>query len=239
MIRLEDSYLEAMATMAANPDWVKIAASDIAKPEPVYSTDRLILKKSHRISGGFIADQIHFVSRKSELRHLGLLIAAALIHDTKRDPIINVELTNPVSDMRAIFIDVRYIKSLRTEAFTADVQIEKLNWSFRQPDKHPWNCYPPNDPNDLPYFDLTDRDDGGTFVKYFEARNYLIIGGGFEGLGRLISLLFNISDDRNTIDEFVLEGENGFRGVAPGSAEVAFGVEGSIYWQCFGRDLPE
>jgi hypothetical protein len=47
---------------------------------------------------------------------------------------------------------------------------------------------------------------------------------------RLADLLLNFGSPQNEINEVVLEGEGGFRGVGVHSAEAAFYLPGSLAW---------
>jgi hypothetical protein len=78
---------------------------------------------------------------------------------------------------------------------------------------------------------LTDRDeDGGVTDEDWSARDTIVGFGSALGTARLAELLLDIGSPLSSGDEYRLEGENGFLGVAPLSAEVAFWLPGSIGW---------
>jgi hypothetical protein len=58
-----------------------------------------------------------------------------------------------------------------------------------------------------------------------------VIGfGSTEGTARFGQLLLDIGSPADTGDEYCLEGEAGFRGVAPLSAELTVWLPGSVAW---------
>lgn len=234
---LDTAYDNLVAVMDAKPDYVEFSLVDIAKPAPGYGTEKLLIKKHTRTCGGYIADQALFIAPHDIFRRLGLLIAATLMHDVKGDQIIRVNLNNPASELKALFIDCRSSKIYFGEMLRGRKMLDRFCWGYREMDRHPWIWRLPSDPWHLPHFDLTDQSDGEEFLMRRDERNYLRIDGSVEGLDRLSSFLLNISDKRNEITEFDLEGEDGFRGVAPASAEARFGLPGSVWWQCFGHEI--
>ncbi len=237
MENLAHAYDDIVARMQG-ADYIELKVEDIAAPAINYSTDRLLIKKREHCWSGYRLDQLVFIAKGHLLRRLAVVMAAALIHDNKRDPLIKIDLTNPESDIKALFIDARFMKSFRLEAFEGSRQFERLCWGYREANRHPWrNGTLPDNLYHLPHFALTDQADGGDFVMNYDGRHFVIIGGWLESFDRLINLLLNISDDRSEEKEFVLEAEPGFRGVAPASAEASFGLPGSIWWDCFGRNV--
>ena len=64
----------------------------------------------------------------------------------------------------------------------------------------------------------------------WDARDTVVGFGSAEGTAQLAALLLDIGNPRCVPDEFQLEGESGFRGVAPLSAEVSLWLPGSVGW---------
>ena len=64
----------------------------------------------------------------------------------------------------------------------------------------------------------------------WENRDVVIGFGQDEGVARLIELLINMSRAASSTNEVALEGEGGFRGVAPLSCEATFLLPGSFGW---------
>ncbi|HVH47640.1 MAG TPA: hypothetical protein VM925_35135 [Labilithrix sp.] len=66
----------------------------------------------------------------------------------------------------------------------------------------------------------------------WNSRDVVIGFGRDEGFARVVELLLNISRGSSVTNEVALEGEGGFRGVAPLSCEATFLLPGSFGWDC-------
>ena len=61
-------------------------------------------------------------------------------------------------------------------------------------------------------------------------RDTVFVESSSEGTVRLAELLLNAGCSWNRVREFELEGDAGFRGVAPLSAELRIALPGSLLW---------
>ncbi len=237
---LDHAYPDVVRRFNGNVPGVDINAAALPPPETEYRTANILVQKSRRSTGGYTAQQAIFVASRYVLRRLALVVASAIMHDCKPHRRIKIALTHAETEVEALFIDPKYTRAFSAGAFSGSAVVEKLHWSWHQTAKHPWiRGHLPADPGDLPHFDLTDDPEGDSLGVRMDQLNYLRIDGGLEGMGRLVEFLLNISDPRNEGVEFDLEGEDGFRGVAPASPEVRFGLPGSIWWDIYGRDLDD
>jgi hypothetical protein len=99
------------------------------------------------------------------------------------------------------------------------------------PPRHPRVGDEP-DPDELPAFLLTDREElGGANDDDWAKRDTVVRFGSAWGTVRLAAFLLDIGNSECTADEFQLGGETGFRGVAPLSAEARFWLPGSFGWE--------
>lgn len=96
--------------------------------------------------------------------------------------------------------------------------------------KHPWYGVV-TDPRELPAFLLTNADACLTQESEWDKRDTLIGFGTEAGSARFIELLLNASRASSSVEEIELEGEDGFRGVAPLSCEARMWLPGSFGWK--------
>ena len=92
--------------------------------------------------------------------------------------------------------------------------------------KHPWmyDCCT----HDLPILGLTNEEDCvGESENDWNARDAIWILGAIYGTVRLAELLLNAGCSWNPVREYALEGDSGFRGVGPTSAELRIFLPGS------------
>jgi hypothetical protein len=110
-------------------------------------------------------------------------------------------------------------------------------WPIDQ-DKHPW-LYQFSNAWDLPAVNLT-RTVGFTRMsdEEWQDRDLLIGFGGIPGTIRMGQLMLDAGRPNDARDEYEMEGEIGFRGVAPGSCELRIWLHGSIAWESWEPDVP-
>jgi hypothetical protein len=236
-IELLDSAFADLADAISAEDGVEIDAKTILRPAAQYRTENVALKKGRRQFGGVEVDQIHIVATKLAIRKMALLIVSNLVsnRDGKFTPSIQLEARN--SDVKSIFInaDIRDIAPI--PLFNFQMKLEQFCWYYREIEKHPWCCG-----RDLenhyfyPQMSLSETPDGTPFFINRDKRDYAVINGRVESICNFAELLLNISDDRNDVLEVVLEGETGFRGVSPYSAEVTVNLPGSLMYDIYGPD---
>ena len=98
--------------------------------------------------------------------------------------------------------------------------------------KHPFEWFDTNhgNPYELPGFFLTNADDLVYSDADWRARDTVVGFGRDVGMAHLVELLLNVSRLASDRVEIEMEGEGGFRGVAPLSCEVRLWLPGSFGW---------
>jgi hypothetical protein len=111
-----------------------------------------------------------------------------------------------------------------------------LLYFVAETEKHPWlddRCA-----HDLPLFALSNAQNSIATDEQWRVRDTIWIEGFSRGEFRFAELLLNAGCRWNTVREYQLEGEAGFRGVAPMSAELRILLPGSHAWGWEGDEIP-
>lgn len=218
---------DEIPTSTAGSDNFIFSCQTLPVPPAHLVTDRLVIRKQkHAYQSWFRADALWFQAHKSTYRQLGLLILAVIFHPTPST--VHLELTHPASDIKNVRIEFEYrnlneiYPGYSTHPYALNYYPEEMEW-------HPWHNRHPN-PADLPCFMLTNRHDLVVTEEDWENRDTIIGFGNDEGSVRFAELLLNASCPQNSVNEYVLEGEAGFRGVGEHSAEVRLFLPGSLGW---------
>lgn len=103
--------------------------------------------------------------------------------------------------------------------------------------RHPWHRSG-IDVHELPFFGLTNKDEAVFTDEHYRDRDTVVGFGSDEASVRLARLLLDMSRPSSKVNEVELEGDSGFRGVAPMSAEAMLRMPGSFAWG-FGWKLPK
>lgn len=104
-------------------------------------------------------------------------------------------------------------------------------------DKHPWKYDPCT--QDLPLFGLSNADDCVVSTDdAWRARDTVWIRASSIGTLRFAELLLDAGCPGNQVREYALEGEAGYRSVAPMSAELRIFLPGCFAWDFDGDDVP-
>lgn len=104
----------------------------------------------------------------------------------------------------------------------------RLNYSPSEVAKHPWVPGPMN-PDDLPGFFLTNSAVDGA-IDWDKSDTVWGFGSDI-GCARFVQLMLDLGRTGSVTREVELEGEGGFRGVAPLSCEARFWLPGSFGWK--------
>jgi hypothetical protein len=212
---------------SSEDEWRLNAATLPRLPERL-TTDRLyIVKGDHIYHPAFHADGVHFHADKPMYRNLGLLILAVLFHAEPEE--IQIELTHPASAIKLLVVESPY-KGPGDIGPGYNTRPYVFSYWPEATSRHP-SWYPPDDPSKLPCFYLTNRDNTVGPTDADRAQRDTVRGFGSDvGSVRLAELLLNASQPDNPVDEYVLEGDGGFRGVGYFSAEATFWLPGSVAW---------
>jgi len=202
----------------------------LPKPPTDIATSELVVNRTYNYYQGYChtrCDALHFYATKETYRYLGLLILSAVFQpngETSR-----LQLLNSSSSIKALLIKFE-VESLEDPPIGYSTRPYVFNYYSKSVAKHPW--YPYNkSPWNLPAFNLTHENDHvGITNEEWDSRDTVIGFGSDVGSVKFAELLLNLSQPEGKQDEFGLEGEIGFRGVAPGSAEAYLWLPGSFGW---------
>jgi len=180
----------------------------------------------------FPIDSVDLCSDKRHSTTLGLLLLSVVFHPEPAT--VDIELTHPASWIR--HLRVRYEPS-EIHEYSDGYETLPRCFAYRpsEVERHPWSQQLPPDPHHLPRLQITDQDEIGPvngvtndFWADFEARDTVVIESSDYGTVRLAELLLNAGLSDNDQDEFQLEQEGGYRGVAPLSAQLGIWLPGSL-----------
>lgn len=205
-----------------------LSADTLPRAAASMSTDRLVITKTHHNYDCYYRrDALHFHASKATYCHLGLLVAAVLFAPGAADVVLS--LVHPASDIRRIV--VRRDEALTPGEVRSGYHAQPLVLGYYPESvaKHPFEGLD-GKPDDLPGFFLTNADDLVTSDDEWRARDTVVGFGRDVGMAHLVELLLNISRLASDRVEIEMEGEGGFRGVAPLSCEVRLWLPGSFGW---------
>ncbi len=204
-------------------------------PPNLLSSDRILFRKLHHDYNGWQrADALWMYLSPQKCRELGVFLLACAFHHPAKAT--TLAITHPDSAIRRIIIPA---VSLKLE----DLPIGQtwvpfaLRYFPAETEKFPWmdDCCV----HDLPLFALTNIDDcvGPTDADWRE-RDTVRIWATTGGSLRFAELLLNAGCSWNRVREYALEGDAGFRGVAPMSTELRIFLPGGDGWPYEGDDVP-
>jgi hypothetical protein len=204
-------------------------------PPATLSTDRLVIDRGrHYYDSIWRTDRLSIYADKSTYVHLALLTASMLLNPLVRQ--VEVALVHPYSHIRRLRI--RREGTEIEEGSGLRMQPTSLLYFPSSVAKHPWPA-PPGGPADLPGFFLTNSDEMITTDEGWDNRDTVVGFGSDRGAANFVEFLLDASRASSSVDEFELEGEGGFRGVAPFSCEVRLLLPGACGWSHgIGPDIP-
>lgn len=223
--RLGGPIAERLAAVTPDTDAFRFDASSVPSLPPSAATGRIVITRGfHDYNGCWRADLLVLHATRQTLRALGVIVVASLF--AQPDTSIDITLSHPASDIRTLRITTPPNPGL-------GLALVPLWYDYtpRQPSRHPWDTERV-DPWDLPALYLTDHDEiGGVTGVQWLARDTVAGFGTQQGTARFGQFLLDIGDPHGAGDEYELEGEPGFRAVAPLSAELTVWLPGSLGWQ--------
>lgn len=184
----------------------------------------VVIKRCRTYEGSIRVDRLAFRADKATYRRLGLLILSVVFRGGHART--HLVLTNASSEIRNLIVTYdgttlrRGGQRTRPDAFLYHVGPVET---------HPW----PHDRLDifsLPRFVLTNMKDFLLTEEDWATRDTVTGFGNDDAACRLAAMLLNISATDNHVDEVVLEGPEGFRGVGLNSAEAAFYLPSCAAW---------
>jgi hypothetical protein len=206
------------------PDFV-FRAESLPVPPPVFSSDRIFIRKiNHDYNSWYRADRLMIFLESHVSRELAIFLLACVFHEPERTVL---ELPQTRSDIRRIIY-----RSVKHEPDDPPVGLSLRPVTFRYfpsvTEKHPW--LKESEAHNLPLLALSDADGLAYTDAEWQGRDTVFIESLYSGTVRLAELLLNAGCSWNDVREYELEGDAGFRGVAPTSAELHIILPGSVPW---------
>lgn len=205
-----------LASTTANDHFI-FSSTTLPVPPIHMATDRLIITKGqYQYNSYYRSDLVQWLARNTTYRHLSLLILSVVLHEGLDR--VQLELLNPESAVRHLIIEYPYPTEPPVGYSTRPYV---FNYFPRLTEKHPWMCAPIAPQGiDLPCFYLSNLNDFVATDEQWSQRDTIRGFGSDKGAVRLAELLLNATRPQNDIGEYQLEGDGGFRGVGPHSAEA-------------------
>jgi hypothetical protein len=228
LLRLGGPVAEHLALMTPDSRPFRFDASSAPSLPSSATTGRIVIIRGlHSYGGYWRADRLGLYATRPTLRALGVIVLASLF--ARPDSAADITLSHPASDIRTLRI--------RTPPARPDplqgLALAPLWYDYwpEQPGRHPWGGGEPVDPTDLPALYLTNDDELAATDEQWLARDTVVGFGTPQGTARFGQFLIDIGSPVTERDEYDLEGEAGFRGVAPLSAELKVSLPGSFGWE--------
>jgi hypothetical protein len=204
-------------------DWLPAPPGDL-------TTDSIVLEIGVHEYGNFRIEQLHWHATRDTFRYLGLAILIASLKAQANET--RIRLTHPASHIRNLIIKSSFPYRYPSMP-ELGIAIDHYGYWPGKPHRHPW-LHLQLPAYELPHFDLCDLGNLA-FTEQQRAERDTVRGfGSVIGAIRFASLLLDIGNAQCEANEFHLECDAGFRGVAPASVEVSLWLPGSIAWnECF------
>lgn len=223
---LEKRFSTVASTLPKNGNEYFHFRAGLLDPIPSeMQTDRIVVEKSsHDYDGLIRRDRLVFYASKEAYGHLGLMLAAVLFCPAPCT--VTLHLGHPSSQIRHLVIR-RSCPDNDSPGYHTMPFL--LNYSPEVARKHPWADEHVR-PARLPGFFLTNLQECVVSDADWVNRDVVVGLGSDEGMARLLELLLNMSQTTSDTNEIQLEGEGGFRGVAPLSCEATLLLPGAFGW---------
>jgi len=203
-------------------------------PPASLSTDRIVIRKAgHSYNNWYRADGLWMFLNPRTCREFGLFLLACGFHGPLETTTLT--LSHQESDIRRIVITADGV-TLDNLPSGLSMKPFAMLYFVAETEKHPWvhDCCA----HDLPRFALSNADASIATDEGWRNRDTIWIEGFSRGEFRFAELLLNAGCSWNTVREYQLEGDAGFRGVAPMSAELRVFLPGSFGWVWDGDEIP-
>jgi hypothetical protein len=224
---LVNIFRELESKIPTSTDELFTFSAEVLPVPPLQITsERIFIKKSEHHYGSYRTDLLWICAHKKTYRYLGLLTLAVLFHPEPSK--VKLNLVHPESDIKNLIIEYEY-EELGRMPNAYITRPFGYNYYADEMAKHPWVEYKV-EPDNLPAFSLTNLTDCLITSEDWKNRDTVYGFGRDFGLIHFAELLLNAGRPQNTGTEYELEGEMGYRGVAPGSAEVTLHLPGHFSW---------
>jgi hypothetical protein len=216
------------------PDFV-FHAGVLPVPPSTLSSDRIVIRKAHcDYNSWYRADSLWMYFSQQKCRELAVFLLACAFHGPAEATTLT--LSHPGSAISKIIIPPGKL-TLSDLPVGLSMAPFALRYSPEETRKHPWmyECCT----HDLPLLALTNSDECvGPREEDWRDRDAIWIRATNIGTLRLAELLLNAGCSWNSVREYALEGDAGYRGVAPMSAELRIFLPGSDGWIFDYEDVP-
>ncbi len=196
-------------------------------PPETLSTSRILLTKGAReYNSWYRADMVVMFVTPETCRELGVFLIACGLHGPRMP--VTLRLTHPECKIRQIVIreGVRHKRHWAGDLVTVPVA---FHYRPQQASKFPFQtdactCW-------LPLLALSNGEECvGQSDQDWQARDTIWIQSGSRGTFRFAELLLNAGSNDNENFEYSLEGEAGYRSLAPMSTELKIYLPGADFW---------
>lgn len=217
------------------PDFV-FHSGVLPAPPTALATDRIVIRKMARdYDSCYRADGLEMFLGPKKCRELGVFLLACGFHGPAETTTLT--LSHPESDIRRIIVSAQRLE-LSDLPTGLSMKPFALRYFPAETERHPWlgGCCT----HDLPRFALSNAEFSiaGTEKDWAERDTVWIPDFG-PGEFRFAELLLNASCSWNPVREYDLEGDAGYRSLAPRSAELGINLPGSFPWGYQGEDVPD
>lgn len=211
------------------PDWITVFnAENLPRPRAELCSDNLSMRRSSWDYGSTPFEGVNLCASKRALRLLGLLILAKVFHDEPTHVTLQLGMPAVETDeaVRQLVLNYYCDTSERLGYITKP---DLFRYMPNEVDKHPWHGSALQ-PLDMPILYLTGPDWEMGRMGASEKLETSVGFGTDYGHVNFAELLLNASMPWSERDEYALEGECGFRGVGPGSAEIRIFMPGHVFY---------
>jgi hypothetical protein len=220
-----------MLPTGVDVDTVTLSRSNVPMMPRDLEANGLIVRRGHHDYDTWRVDSLQWSAEKDTYASLGLAILSVMLHER---PECRVLLTHPRSEIKTLVVrsDHALVHDQRTGVLLTP---KEYRYEMFEVARHPWieDGVPPED---LPWFKLTNSDDMIVTEEQRSARDVIHGFGSLVGSSRFAHLLLDVGQRGSRTVEVALEGEAGFRGVAPASCEVRLWLPGGDYWEDLGDE---
>lgn len=208
-------------------------AGTLPVPPASLTTDRLLFRKLHHdYNGWYRADALYLYLTPEKCREFGVFLLAACFHGPRENTTLSI--THPNSAIRRIVIRASEL-SLEDPPVGLSMVPFALRYYPEETKTHPW--IHETDMRNLPVFGLSNANDSHASTDEDWSSRDTIWMESSSGTIRFAELLLNAGCSWNEVREYELEGDAGYRGVGPMSAELRIFLPGSDHWIFLDEDL--
>lgn len=224
---LTDNYYDQLKEIGRCKDSTRFDLNSFSIGESEFKTNKIVIQKG--IKGYGLDDRVEFdvaivTAPKEVLGCLSLLILSSVLHKNGENTVVRLSNTN--SDVSSIFIPGVARREKQFPITSRGELVDEVVFVPSEVGRHPWHPFE-GDINELPYLYFSSE-----MIFDGTSTNETLVGFGNQiATTRFAFFLLNIGLGRIASDEFDLESEWGYCGVAPNSSELKIWLPGSFGWE--------